>query len=109
MTQRAVEQLRDALKVLAMPAEAQLQHVGGLHADLDEIALEFDDIAPVRAALVDAGELTPAQASTIDAVDRQLLDMSDAGPSRWTAEAASDGDDWRELRRLALLALDALT
>ena len=108
MTQRAVEQLRDALKVLAMPAEAQLQHVGGLHADLDEIALEFDDIAPVRASLLDAGEITSAQASAVDAVDRQLLEMSDAGPSRWTAESASAGEDWRKLRLLALQALDAL-
>lgn len=108
MTHQAVEQLRDALKVLSMPAEAQLQHVGALHADLDEIALEFDDIAPVRASLVDAGEMTAAQASAIDAVDRQLLEMSDAGPSRWTVAAASDGEDWRTLRQLALQALEAL-
>lgn len=108
MTQGTLERLRGALHVLALPPDMQIQHVRDLHVDLDEIALEFDDIAPVRVALVESGEMSPAQALAVDEVDRQLLEMSEAGPGRWTDEAATEGEDWKELRRLAGRALQAL-
>jgi hypothetical protein len=109
MTQQVLDQLRAALRLLAMPADAQIAHVRSLGVELDEIALEFDDIAPARTTLIASHEISPTQAAAVGAVDRQLRQMSSAGPSRWTSDAAMAGDDWRELRQLAKDALEALT
>ncbi|HET9889279.1 MAG TPA: hypothetical protein VFQ42_02150, partial [Mycobacterium sp.] len=52
--------------------------------------------------------LTLDQADALAKIDRQFTIMTDAGPSRWTEEAVTTGEDWQEVRRLARLALTKL-
>lgn len=108
MANALLGQLIAALEELAKPADEQLGHVDALGVDIDELALEFDDVAPTRDALVDKGVISRDQSDAVAAVDRKLDRMSDAGPSRWTEGALRTGEDWQELRLLAMRALTAL-
>ena len=102
------DQVQDALATLAMPAVKQLERVGALGVGIDELALEFDDVAPARSKLVADSELTQEQADAIGRVENQLRRITSAGQRRWTEEAVRTGDDWSELRRLAAVALDLM-
>lgn len=102
-------QLQDALATLAMPSRAQLERAKAIGVGIDELALEFDDVARARGKLVLDGELSDEQALAIVQVEAQLQRITAAGPQRWTDEAVSAGEDWSELRRLAQSALDSMT
>lgn len=105
MSEALFQQLREALEYLAMPADAQLRHVAELGVAPDELALEFDDVAPARRTLIAEGRLSDEQGDAVGAVQRQLKRMSSSGSSRWTPDAVRAGEDWREVRRLANSAL----
>jgi hypothetical protein len=102
------DQLVAALRLLGMAPELQLEHVRQLGVDVDELGLEFDDVAGTRKKLVADGVLSPTQAAAVAAVDYHLVKMTSAGPARWTDEAVLSGEDWVELRELARSALMAL-
>ena len=101
--------LVDALEQLAMPAHEQLRLLGekldGRGLPVDELALQLDDIAGTRRALVSNGAMTEAQAEAVGAVHEYLGRLTVAGPVRWTPQAVATGDDWAEVRRLSSRAL----
>lgn len=108
MTSRLRNQLQDALAALAMPSTAQLERVKALGVGIDELALEFDDVARARGKLVLDGELSDGQALAVARVEAQLHSITAAGGRRWTDEAVRAGEDWSKLRRLAQAALDSM-
>ena len=100
-----LRQLKMALETLSLGPDDQLEYVRQLGTDVDELALEFDDIGGTRGKLLFEGSMRLDQSDAIAAVDRQLLSMTRAGAARWTEEAVRNGEDWAELRRLAENAL----
>ena len=72
MTGGLRNQLQDALASLAMPSSAQLDRVATLGVGIDELALEFDDVARVRGKLVLDGELSEEQARAVARVEAHL-------------------------------------
>jgi hypothetical protein len=77
--------------------------------DVDELALEFDDIAPAALAMTGSGELASDQREAIAALDGQLASMS--GPEHsdlWTADALHHAHEWSRVRDLAQKAIDRL-
>jgi hypothetical protein len=103
-----IGQLKSTLETLARGPVDQLLYVRRLGTGMDELALEFDDVAPARLKLLAEGSITLDQSDAIAAVDRQLDRMTRAGPVRWTEQAVLEGEDWEELRRVARNALAAL-
>jgi hypothetical protein len=110
MSQKAViRQIKVALETLASPADKQLAYVRGLGVGNDELALEFDDVSGTRRTLLADGTIDRDQADAIAAVERRLTSITRAGAARWTDIAITTGEDWREVRELAVAALGALT
>jgi hypothetical protein len=99
-----MESLKNAVTVLASDAETQLDHLRklGLPAYLDEIALEYDDIARVADDMLRLGELDQNQYSSVKKLDGLLSRMSgQANSVLWTAEALSSAPEWKEVRSVA--------
>ena len=110
MSQR-VPLLRDALRLLASPAQSQLDHLSelGVPGGVDELGLEFDDIASAAEDMVESGELSPSQFETMVPLREKLTAMS--GPKHaalWTAEALFQSPEWNGVRALARNALTAI-
>jgi hypothetical protein len=104
-----LQELEETLGRLAQEAEAQLSYLGANELPVDELALEFDAVAPVAPALVAAGALTSEQASAVTAVHDKLSSMSGADQaSLWTPEGLAEAPEWGEVRRLAANALRSL-
>jgi hypothetical protein len=96
--------LAAALANLAMPADAQIEYLEalGVAPSADELALEFEDAVFGLQVAAEAREF-------VAAVDAQLDRMSDQGEANlWEFNALRKSAEWREVRRLATLALDAL-
>jgi hypothetical protein len=105
-----LQQLRQALAVLAAPAEEQAAHLHTLgDAPVDELGLEFDDIAPAAFGLSGPNELDADQRAAVAAVDSHLSGMSGAQHSNiWTIEALREAPEWANLRELSHQALQRL-
>lgn len=108
MTDGLMREIISTLERLAMPGPDQLAYLDQIGVGVDELALEFDDVAPARTKLVSDGRMSVAQSEAIAAVNEQLERMTAAGASRWTRDAVLTGADWQDTRRRARLALDAL-
>jgi len=99
-------EIRAVLTRLAAPAAEQLHYLRGLGPSLvvDELALEFDDIAEATATT--AGVLSADQQEAVRSVGEQLESMS--GSERrylWTPEALEETAEWETVRQRASLAL----
>ncbi len=99
-----LEQLRASLRNLASPAAEQLKALGSNdEGPVDELALEFDDVAR---AVAESGWLTAEGAEAVGRLNRHLTKMS--GPTNahlWTRDALHDAPEWDETRKLARQAL----
>lgn len=94
--------LRATVRRLAAPSEDQLTYLAGIGdaRAVDELALEFDAVAP--AALAEAGLLTDQQIRAVMALDDQLASMSGASNAElWTVEAVAAAPEWDAVRHLA--------
>ena len=102
-------ELRRSLQVLAAPWEEQRQHLERLFGErvaVDELGLEFDDVAPV---VLPQGH----QAGLSDEALRVVRDLADhlgtksdrSEPRLWTVEALRDAPEWERVRTLAQSAL----
>jgi hypothetical protein len=103
-----VESLIEVVRLLASPAPMQLQHLAaiGLPNGVDELALEFDDVAALAKGMRERGELSESQLVRLQALDDQLERMSGAvNAALWTADALAERREWAEVRRLATDAL----
>ena len=115
------EQIRSmivkALGHLAEPADRQVRHLervfgrSPLPADfnVDELALEFNDVALAAHLAVKVGTMTADAAAALADVDDALTDMSGTAKALlWTVGAIFDTAEWVEIRRLAAAALAKL-
>ena len=107
------EYLRDAVAILASPAEAQrrwLEQSDALPLT-DELAIAFDDWFDFVPRLLEAGLLSKESAEalqrlagSLDALQRELAN----DPSAWDAEQLDRAPAWDAVRRAAGLAVVAL-
>ena len=96
--------LRDALTLLASPATAQLEHLSalGLPGVIDELALEYDDIAAAADNMLVEGELDNFQCSCVKELNRFLREISGKHNAHlWTAEALRSAPEWEQVRHKA--------
>jgi hypothetical protein len=103
--------LRTALTLLASSSEEQLDHLAalGIPDAVDELALEFDDAAPLVPQLVAAKAITTEAEHAIHLLDQRLTSMSGREHSQlWTRSALKTAPQWTEIRALARRALDQL-
>lgn len=103
--------LRSALSLLSASSEVQLKYLDdlGLPDVVDELALEFDDVAPAVGNLVEVRAITTNAADAVRRVDAQLAAMSGEQRSQlWTPQALRTAPEWDEVRRLADRALALL-
>ncbi|MCP9212737.1 hypothetical protein [Streptomyces cucumeris] len=98
---RLLQQLVTALDRLTWHADEQLSYVHDLGVDVDELALEFDDIHHLAIGKAQEGLISDALITTIQPVDEHLKLMTEMGPSMWTEAAVQDATEWQELRNLA--------
>jgi hypothetical protein len=104
-----LRELRETLGRLAQDGYAQRGYLHSLGAGVDELALEFDAVAPVAPALAERKMISPEQAVAIRAVQERLKEMSGtANAAHWTEEALDSSAAWADVRRLASAALDLL-
>jgi len=99
-----MELLKKAVTVLASDAEAQLDYLRklGLPEGIDEIALEFDDIAAAADDMLRLRELDQNQYNWVKKLADLLSRMSGKANSMlWTAEALSSAPEWQEVRNVA--------
>src|SRR5690349_11816931 len=103
-------QLKWALQALAIPAPDQRRLFPELVSVPDELALDFDNWQSVVLGNY-AGELSTEQASSLAEIGRTLARMSRIGADfkreLWTDVALGSSQQWADLRRLAVAALEA--
>lgn len=114
----AIDNLREAVRVLSLPAPLQEDYLvgighfrGAIRRDLDwnvdELALQFEDA--MLATRADIGSRLPEIADCIRAVDGKLAEMTQRGDrSLWTLRAIFLSEDWSEVRRLGARAFEML-
>lgn len=101
-SEKVLASLQDVLARLAAPASAQIAYLQdlGVTPSIDELALEFDDIAVLVPELVENGRLTREQVETVMALDRTLQAMSGID-DLWNDAALRSDPRWAEVRELA--------
>jgi hypothetical protein len=100
--------LRSSLEVLHQPAEQQLRYLAslGLPDGVDELALEFDDLAASIAQLAESRVITTEGAESIRQLDEALNAMSGPGnEALWAPWALRTAPAWNDIRMLAGRAL----
>ena len=114
------QQLRQAVAVLAAPADKQVRHLdegfepltgGGSAADYgnDELALELDDAFHAADDMIWHGELRETEKEAIKPLDDLLRKWSGQDNADfWRREALYDDPRWGEVRSLAAFALTQL-
>lgn len=107
MTAWMLDTMREALQLLAAPAEEQIDLLERRDLEVDDLGLLFEDAyVPLRES---ADELARSEvfAAALSAVDETLSRM--AGRRReedWEPAALRKGADWARLRELARQALE---
>lgn len=108
MTAWMLDTMREALQLLAAPAEEQIDLLERRDLDVDDLGLLFEDAyVPMREAGDELGR-SEAFAGALNAVDEMLSKM--AGRRReedWEPSALRKSADWARLRELARAALEA--
>ncbi len=107
----ATHELKRILTLLASRSSAQVEYLRGLGTlpEVDELALEFDDVANLVPALLTAGQLSQKQADAVESVACLLEKLTNQhNPDLWTESALRDYQGWHDIRRAAKQALDKL-
>ena len=92
------------MALLASDPVAHLQHLRGLGLpeEIDELALEYDDIAAAADDMLQLGELNKNQYDSVKKLDDLVSRMSGiTNLQLWTTEGLSSALEWKEVRRLA--------
>lgn len=89
-------QLMSALSRLAAPADSQLKWVSELGGSLDELGLEFDDVAH---AIIGQELVDPGHRVALQELEAQLQRLSP--PQDWTPEALLESEKWQVIRSRA--------
>lgn len=96
---------------LGAPASRQVAYLRqlGVHPSVDELALEFHELALLAGGSAARGELTGAEAELVARLDARLDAMSGAEHAAlWTPDALSSAPEWEGVRELARECLGAL-
>jgi hypothetical protein len=107
----AFRQLRDSLTVLAAPAHEQLAHLERLELPglVDEIALEYDDVAAAADYMSELGELSLEQCEYVKKLNQFMKTFSgQANAHLWTPEALRSAPEWEQVRKMARHCLSLL-
>ncbi len=100
--------LWDAVLNLALPASEQLAilEAAGDGRAVDELALDYNDNCWIVTDAESRNQLTQDELSALRSLDRKLDQMSgEANSGNWTIEALQCDDSWKDVRRLAAVAL----
>ncbi len=102
--------LIDALRHLAMSPDDQMSYLAQIgNGSVDELALEFGDVASMADARLKQGEISKAQHDKIVVLDAVLDRMSGReNAALWTADALRSSEEWEGVRRLAHECLRSL-
>lgn len=103
--------MRESVSRLGAPARRQVAYLRrlGVHPSVDELALEFHELALLAGGRTEQGDLTGAEAELVARLDAKLDAMSGAEhASLWTPDALSSAPEWDEVRELADECLKAL-
>jgi hypothetical protein len=111
-------ELMRVLAVLAQPWEAQVAYLHSLgvvpagaeaRATVDDLALEFDAIAPAAFGWEAEGDFTAEELDGVRALDQTLAAMSGRQHADlWTEQALRVAPEWADVRELARRALAVL-
>ena len=111
-----LQELCECIERLSASAQEQIDYLHKISAQMppedisvDELALEFDDAWRAVPQLVREGKLTQQQAEAIDALDQKLNAISGSHNAElWMPDALQNSPHWVEIRRLALIAREAI-
>jgi hypothetical protein len=109
--QERLNSLRDALTLLASPPGFQVDRLKalGIPEGIDELALEYDDIAAAADSMFEGGEITTQQR---DCVKKLSVFLSEFGGQDnahlWTPGALYSAPQWEQVRRMATDCLTRL-
>ena len=103
MTSPRLQQLKDALRVLASGAEAQINWLNEeMPVCVDELALEYDAIAVAADLMFGVGELDEDQRNRVAELNSILSKMSGKENAHlWTTDALRTAQEWRYVRTFA--------
>src|SRR5579863_3842993 len=102
--QERLKILKDALTLLAAPPATQLNHLNalGLPGGIDELALEYDDIAAAADGLFQAGEIDNRLRDCVKQLTSFLGQFGgQENALLWTPEAIHSAPQWDQVRRMA--------
>lgn len=100
--------LWDAVLNLALPANEQIAILGaiGERRTVDELALDYDDNCWIFNETEPQSILTQEELSALRSLNRRLDQISgEANAENWTIEALRFSDCWKDIRKLAAVAL----
>lgn len=109
MSDTLLTQLAGAVEKLAAPADEQIAYLDklGVLPSIDEIGLEFDDVA--AAGLSASSGLSASQRDAVGQLDLILRDMSTSGRENlWTPNALRSDSRWEVVRATARRTLSEL-
>lgn len=106
------QDLIECTKRLAASPDEQIRYLKnlGTYPLVDELALEFADVAGVATQKRENGEITDVQYQVIERLDAMLDQFSSSENSDlWTPEALRHAEEWHVVRQVANEALAVLS
>ncbi|MCG8351118.1 MAG: hypothetical protein MI924_25390 [Chloroflexales bacterium] len=93
------------LRLLTRSADEQVCYLVnlGIKGNVDELALEYDDVMRLAQDQLDLGQITRFQYDSMQRLDQQLDEMSSSDKAYlWTEKALYDAREWSEVRKMAI-------
>jgi hypothetical protein len=106
------ESLIDVLKTLSSNSDDQLAYLNeiGIPGNIDEIALEFDDMAILAKKKYKDGEITENQYKLIEELEQKIDLLSGEDNSNfWTEDSLRNAKEWEEIRKLARACIESFS
>ena len=111
-------QLKKSLEILSASGKHQIAYLRGLNNEfsevdenyvIDEIVLEFEDIALAANDMFSHGEITSSQRDAICSLNEYLSSFSVNQPkSIWTSASLQKAPEWEKIRIMACKCLSLL-
>lgn len=96
------KELLKTISMLAQPWQKQKEYLNHLRVGVDELALEYDDLARLADVKRQAGELAENEYDVLRALDNLFNSMSGSKNTHlWTLDALRDRVEWEDVRCLA--------
>ena len=98
------ELLDKSLGTLSSTAEAQLEYLRKIELPelIDELALEFDDMAVAAGDMLQRHEIVEDQYRSVKSLQDLLKRMSSQSNAKlWTSEVLASAQEWETVRKMA--------